>query len=76
MHSMFLPGQPLPELDEVQDGALYHVVLQDQSIGTVQRHGDLWNWRRLTGGTSDKGPRSALEAWLAQVAPQRGSRSQ
>ena len=63
---MFLPGQPLPDLDEVQEGALYHVLLNDQSIGTVQRHADTWNWRKLTAGNLLKGSRAELEAWLEQ----------
>ena len=72
MHSMFLPGQPLPALDEVQEGALYHVVLNDQSVATVQRHADTWNWRKLTAGSALKGTRADLEAWLAQEgAPSR-----
>jgi hypothetical protein len=52
MHSMFLPGQLLPALDDAQEGALYHVLLTDGSIGTVQRRSDLWNWRKLTAGNS------------------------
>ena len=68
MHSMFLPGQPLPALDDAQEGALYHVLLNDQTITTVQRHGELWNWRKLTAGNSRKGSRSELEAWLEREA--------
>lgn len=66
MHSLFLPGLPLPDLDDVQEGALYHVLLRDQSIATVQRHADIWNWRKLTAGNSMKGNRSELEKWLKQ----------
>ena len=67
MHSMFLPGQPLPALDDVQEGALYHVLLSDQSIATVQRHANTWNWRNLTAGSTIKGTRAELEAWLEQA---------
>ena len=68
MNSMFLPGQPLPALDDVQEGALYHVLLNDQSVATVQRRADTWNWRSLTAGNAIKGTRAELEAWLAQKA--------
>ena len=68
MHSMFLPGQPLPDLDDVHEGALYHVQLSDGSIATVQRRGDTWNWRKLNAGRSLQGTRTELEAWLAQEA--------
>ncbi|GAA3997217.1 hypothetical protein GCM10022631_04650 [Deinococcus rubellus] len=67
MRSSFLPGQPLASLDEVEDGQLYHVLLSDQRVGTVQRRGDTWLWRRLMGGTSQRGDRAALEIWLANV---------
>lgn len=68
MHSMFLPGQPLPDLDDVQEGALYHVVLSDQSVATVQHRAGTWNWRKLTAGSSFKGTRAELEAWLKKEA--------
>jgi len=67
MNSSFLPGQLLVSLDQVEDGQLYHVLLSDQSVGTVQRHGETWLWRRLMGGTSQRGDRATLEAWLVDV---------
>ncbi len=67
MRSAFLPGQPLPDLDLVEDGQLYHVLLSDNTVGTVQRRGEVWVWRRLMGGTSQRGDREALQAWLADV---------
>ena len=66
MHSMFLPGLPLPALDDVEEGALYHVLLNDQSVATVQRRSGIWNWRKLTAGTTLKGTRAELETWLKQ----------
>ena len=72
MHSMFLPGLRLPDLDDVQEGALYHVLLLDRSIATVQRHADVWNWRKLTAGNSIKGSRRELETWLAAEAGHSG----
>ncbi|WP_407543107.1 hypothetical protein Q0M94_24100 (plasmid) [Deinococcus radiomollis] len=72
MHSMFLPGLPLPDLDDVQQGALYHVLLIDQSIATVQRHADAWHWRKLTAGSSMKGSREDLEKWLMKEAGHHG----
>jgi hypothetical protein len=74
MHSMFLPGQPLPALDDVQEGALYHVQLSDQSIATVQRRADTWNWRKLNAGSTLKGTRAELETWLKQEGGQQGGR--
>jgi len=67
VHAAFLPGQPLPNLDLVEDGQLYHVLLSDNTFGTVQRRGDMWIWRRLMGGISQRGDRQALQAWLADV---------
>ena len=67
MHSMFLPGLPLPALDDVQEGALYHVLLPDQTIATVQRRTDTWTWRNLSAGSTLKGTRAELETWLAQT---------
>ena len=68
MHEKFLPGQPLPALDDVDEGKLYHVVLTDHSLATVQRRSDTWTWRKLTAGNTLKGTRAQLEAWLAQEA--------
>ena len=65
MHSMFLPGQPLPDLDEVQVGHLYHVQLPDGSLATVKLNGDAWEWRSLTSGRAQRGDRPTLEQWLA-----------
>ena len=65
MHSMFLPGEPLPAVETVQDGQLYHVQLLDGSVGTAQRRDEVWLWRRLMGGTSAHGKRAALKRWLA-----------
>ena len=65
---MFLPGQPLPALDDVKDGVLYHVLLSDQSIATVQCRSDTWTWRKLSAGSPLKGTRAELETWLAQAA--------
>jgi len=67
MHSAFLPGQLLPDLDLVEDGQLYHVLLSDNTVGTVQRRGEVWVWRRLMGGISQRGDREALQVWLADV---------
>ena len=68
MHSMFLPGLPLPALDEVQDALLYHTQLPGGSIGTVQRRNEVWSWRSLSGGRVQHGSRTELEAWLVQHA--------
>jgi len=67
MQSAFLPGQPLPDLDLVEEVQLYHVLLSDKTVGTVQRRGEVWVWRRLMGGTSQRGDRTTLEGWLADV---------
>ena len=64
MHSMFLPGLPLPDLDDVKIGHLYHVQLGDGTLATVRYNGDTWEWRSLNVGTAQRGDRPTLERWL------------
>ena len=67
MHPMFLPGLPLPDLDDVQVGYLYHALLKDGTLATVKYNGDTWEWRSLSSGTAQRGDRPTLERWLSAI---------
>lgn len=64
---LFCPGTPMTSEQTLWPSTLYGLALGDEWITVMRATGGLCRWRAMRGGQTGEGPRSAFDAFVAQM---------